>query len=615
MSDDISKIGIDLGTTYTTVCYVNNRKQPLENDYIEVYRPVESIGSVPSAVAYHKKSNKRVFGMEARDRLGDEDYWVCQHFKMLLPLEDTPALEQFIARNPDYEIYRQRKPSQVAQDFFTDLLKAFKQDQALTSLDIVVVTMPLVWRGLGHQLDGNTGSARNKLAGAVRAACQALNPAGKQARIEVKSEPEAAAGYFAHEYLRKNHKPFVGKMLLLDYGGGTLDITLAEVALNSKGAIDLSTIESSGKGKPLDFALGAAGVAYDRCLLELVLAKKKTTLSDEDRAFYLRELENAKRQPNVRTSLNDWVVKGEGEAHAFNFQRMKVYPQDCEQAFNTVNLPALKEALDEIFAADPDLPESLDLMAVLVGGFSNLAFVEHEVRRRLGIKIIDIEDQSDPRLSLNRKEDRQFAIAMGAALVAARQLHIDDSKTDFQIGAWAQTAMESGWGWRYYQLIERNTPYKDLAEPRWAGNAEGHVFSGGGGGFNLSYSETGNPHVMPRRIPLNVAKLQGKGKTSSLRALVPGWESKDTRWTVGFSIKPDEDDISGEVQILVHFKNLQSNQSKSYLISQIKQLADEVLEHNPAIEAPYEAAYKEFMAQRKPKDNKDGTGKKSTDKK
>lgn len=54
----MSKIGIDLGTTYTTLCYVNERKQPLEDGYIEVYRPVDT-GSVPSAVAYHKKTGLR----------------------------------------------------------------------------------------------------------------------------------------------------------------------------------------------------------------------------------------------------------------------------------------------------------------------------------------------------------------------------------------------------------------------------------------------------------------------------------------------------------------------------------------------------------------------------
>jgi hypothetical protein len=189
----------------------------------------------------------------------------------------------------------------------------------------------------------------------------------------------------------------------------------------------------------------------------------------------------------------------------------------------------------------------------------------------------------------------------------------NDGKTDFQIGFWAQVASETGWGWRYYPLIERNTPCKDLAEPRWIGDAQGHMsFSGGGGGLNLGYSETGNPNVMPRRIPLNMALFQGQGQTPSLSALVPGWENKGTRWAVGFSVKPGEDDISGEVQILVHFKNLKSNQSQSYSISQIRQLADQVLVHDPAIEAPYEAAYKAFMARRRPEDgqdSKDSTGK------
>ncbi|WP_395668232.1 Hsp70 family protein [Rhodoferax sp.] len=605
----MSKIGIDLGTTYTTVCYVNERKQPLEDGYIEVYRPVDT-GSVPSAVAYHKKSGKRTYGAAARDRVGDEDYWVYQHFKMLLALEDTPKLEEFVAAHPEYEPYRQRKPSEVAKDFFTDLLSAFKQDQAASKLEKVVVTMPLVWRGLGQQLDGNTGSARHKLVGAIKAACQVLNPPGVQARIEVKSEPEAAAGYFAHEYLRKHNKPFVGKMLVVDYGGGTLDLTLAEVAWNDKGMIELSTLENSGKGKPLDFALGAAGVAYDRALLKHMLDKKNSTLSAEDTAYYLNELERAKRQSTVRTSLNEWVVKGDGEEQSFNFQRIKVYPEDCEKAFQTVNAAALEEAMDEVFAAYPALPQSPELMAVLAGGFSNLAFVEHAVRRRMGISE-DIEDQSDARLSLNRKEDRQFAIAMGAALVSAQLLDIDDSKTDFQIGFWAQANLTTGWGWRYFQIIERNTPYPQLVNPCWAQSATGDVIqlSGGGGVLNLGYSETGNPKVMPRRIPLDAAKLNGTGKTTNLSNLVPGWQNKDTKWTLGFSVRPDEDDVSGEAQILVHFQNLQSQEIRAYPINQLKQLADVLLVHDPVVEAPYDEAFKAFMASRQPSKLKGKSGK------
>lgn len=595
----MSKIGIDLGTTYTTVCYVNEWKRPLDDGYVEVYRPVDT-GSVPSAVAYHKKTGKRTFGASARDRLGDEDYFVYQHFKMLLALEDTPALEQFIAQNPDYEPYRQRRPSEVATDFFTDLLSAFKHDQAVSALDNVVVTMPLVWRGLGQQMEGNTGSARHKLVGAVKAACEAINPGGKKARIEVKSEPEAAAGYFAHEYLRKHGKPFVGKMLVVDFGGGTLDLTLAEVNWNAKGTIELSTLENSGKGKPVNFALGAAGVAYDRALLQQMLEKKKQTLSAEDTAYYLNELERAKRQSTVRTSLNEWVVKGEGDEQAFNFQRIKVYPQDCEAAFKSVNAPALEEALDEVFAAYPALPKSPDLMAVLAGGFSNLAFVEHAVRRRMGI-VENIEDQSDPRLSLNRKEDRQFAIAMGAALVSAQQLNIDDSKTDFQIGFWAQAPLPSGWGWRYFQIVERNTPYPQLASPRWACDAAGNPLqlSGGGSVLNLGYSETGNPKVMPRRIPLAEARLNGGGKESSLSALVPDWQTKDTKWTLGFSVQPDDEGISGEVRILVHFRNLLSDQTCSFPINQLKQLADVPLVHDRDVESPYEEAFRAFLAERK----------------
>lgn len=44
--------------------------------------------------------------------------------------------------------------------------------------------------------------------------------------VEVVSEPEAASAYFAYNYEAETSKSFNGYLLLIDYGGGTLDITL-----------------------------------------------------------------------------------------------------------------------------------------------------------------------------------------------------------------------------------------------------------------------------------------------------------------------------------------------------------------------------------------------------
>ena len=48
--------------------------------------------------------------------------------------------------------------------------------------------------------------------------------------VQVVTEPEAASAYFAYHYEKETGKPFNGSLLLIDYGGGTLDITLTRIA-------------------------------------------------------------------------------------------------------------------------------------------------------------------------------------------------------------------------------------------------------------------------------------------------------------------------------------------------------------------------------------------------
>ncbi|SFU83453.1 hypothetical protein SAMN04489707_102521 [Paenacidovorax caeni] len=595
----MSKIGIDFGTTYTTLCYVNESRRSDDENYIEVFR-AEDHGSVPSAMAYHKKKGVRNFGSAARGLIADDSYQVFQHFKMLLAMEGTSELDAYISNNPEYEPYKNKKPSDVTRDFLTDLLKAFKRDQNIERLETVVITIPLVWRALGQQLNGNTGSAQHKLLGALRAACQALELKGPPPKITIKSEPEAAAGYFAHEYKKrsKNKEPLTGKLLVVDYGGGTLDLTLAEVGWSKQNLIELSVLETSGRGKSLDFALGAAGVAYDKALLNTILNGR--SLSAEDTSDHLNTLETKKRHDNVRNTLNEWVVQNypedEDQEQAFNVNRLKVLPKDCLAAYKAVNDPHLQAALDEVFSGFPDLAKSTDLKVVLAGGFSNLAFVEHAIRERMGIPL-NVEDRTDPRLAHNRSQDRHFSIAMGAALVAAQLLHIDDSKTEYQIGFWAQAMLPNGqWGWKYFQIIDRHVPYKDLAQPRWARDMGGNTITltGGGGGLILGFSDTGNTQYAPRRIPLDQTRLSGA--ESKLKKLVPGWENSQTRWSFGFSVQPDEEGISGEARVLIHFINLDNNRQQAYPINELMQLLEQVVISDESPSDPYVEAYRAYVA-------------------
>lgn len=559
----MSKIGIDLGTTYTTLCYVNERKQPLDVGYIEVFRDGENL-SIPSMVAYEKATGAFVaIGDSARDLVGDVGHTVFQHFKMLLAKEDTPELESFIAQRPDYAMYLEKKPSQVAQDFLFHLLSGFKNSQSVEHIDKVVITIPLVWDGLAQQLGGNTGNAKARVLTALKAACAELAPAGKKTQIQVKSEPEAAAGYFAHEHLRQEGQAFEGDMLVVDYGGGTLDLTLAQVQRKPDGTVALSTKEVSGGGKSLDHGLGVAGVAYDQKLAEIVLGERRSEFSAQKWQSFLNILEQKKRQGTVRKAINRYSVLHVNK-QAFNFEDgTRVMPQDCEKAFNAANRDHLKVALEEVCGGDDKLKrlKDPDIKVVLVGGFSNLPFVELFVRESMGIeKELDSAGElkrplTDKRMSLNRTQDRQCAIAMGAALVAAQQLSIDDQKTRFHLGFWVRTTNGDDLGYR--EIFPKGLPYDQLKETKWAmsSDAKHPVALSGGGGLVFGYKESSDRSVTPRAIKSEDLRLRGGNGKQSFAALIPEY-SGDCMWNIGFCVRLDENDSTGDPEFYLVVRNI-----------------------------------------------------------
>lgn len=49
-------------------------------------------------------------------------------------------------------------------------------------------------------------------------------------QFSFQSEPVSAAAYFCRQWKKTQNSPFLGKLLVIDYGGGTLDVTLCEVS-------------------------------------------------------------------------------------------------------------------------------------------------------------------------------------------------------------------------------------------------------------------------------------------------------------------------------------------------------------------------------------------------
>lgn len=558
----MKKIGIDFGTTYSTICYVNESFQPGDGNYLVPYETGSGDTLIPTAVAYHidDASADVLVGREALDMVDNPEYHVCRHFKMLLALEGTPQLEQFIAEHPDYVMYASHAPSKVAHDFFVHLLQWYQRANQVGKIEKIVLTMPLVWTGFDQQLHENTGNAQKLLSQALQTASTTVCGGKHKPKVEIRSEPEAAAGYFAYLYKLQQGQYLNGQMLVVDHGGGTLDVTLADVAHSDQG-INVASKARSGKGRQLDYALGVAGVAYDRALADLALKNAKRKLDGASMSEFLDKLEYNKRQDGMRTRLNAFHTRGINN-QGMNVKGVQIMPVLCKQAFAAVNEQPLQQALEEVFQEHEQVAKSPNLHVALAGGFSNLPFVEHLVRRYFGAKE-DIDDKTDKRFALSTLAQRTHAIAMGAALVAAQRVTIDD-KLHYEIGVFVYTIAT---GEVFEPVIAYGTEYKQLQQVIWMSTP----VQGGAEGIKLGLKESGRADRAPRPFRLKgLNDGQNRLGVVSAKSMVPDYEPS-SYYRIGFSVPADDDEggVSGRHDLIIHFRNEATGKERAFPIGEV----------------------------------------------
>ena len=82
----------------------------------------------------------------------------------------------------------------------------------------------------------------------------------------------AAGAYFLNNYKEQNQNSFNGHLLVFDYGGGTLDITLLETTNEH-----IKVLKRSGQGNN-KLEIGKAGALFDE---KVVMSLYKTTFGEE----------------------------------------------------------------------------------------------------------------------------------------------------------------------------------------------------------------------------------------------------------------------------------------------------------------------------------------------
>ncbi len=247
-------IGMDFGSTYSILSRFRQ-----EHEVIEVLEDGGS-ASIPSVVSTNDK-NKVNIGNYAKAKTGKKGFRTFKAFKMLL-LESN---DRFINDRQYDKVY---SPKWATQEFMNNLVQKAQKTFKETAIEHMVVGAPDVWF---HSFETLSGRAM------VRDICASID--GVQ-DVRIVSEPVLASAYFAYNYQKISKKPFEGNILIVDYGGGTLDLSLTEIKSVNGNAAEIKMLESNGAGENTDHSIGNAGIVYMESLMEHILRKHNPKEAD-----------------------------------------------------------------------------------------------------------------------------------------------------------------------------------------------------------------------------------------------------------------------------------------------------------------------------------------------
>ena len=400
------KIGVDFGTTNSIISFLPKGGEPQEYN-----NPCEGAQYTSSAICY--KGTDTIIGQNAfimsEDEEGDEVY---RFFKMFL-------------NDPDLKAWKGAKdPTKVAEDFLRELLISEENncsfEQAKEKIDSIALTVPAFW----DESENNLGLSNVK---------KVIEKLGFK-KIRLLSEPQAAAAYYLWWHEQNRDRPFEGKLLVCDMGGGTFDVSLVQASSHEPSAYEIKVLFNTGDGRN---GLGGAGVAFDSAICNRALEEitgEDISEAGKNGRILLRDFEKAKitqftRRLSIIKSFEDKVFAGQSTQNMPPLFKVGY-------ANNTLSIPITGELLQEVFKEEirPDIEKVLNKLKnylkkygqdfdkiIIVGGFGRFVLVKQAIMDILGLsrdstKLDDFGGASDGR----------YAIARGAALVAEGIVSVEE---------------------------------------------------------------------------------------------------------------------------------------------------------------------------------------------
>ena len=336
-------IGIDLGTTFSAIASLDDLGNP------EVLASIEDNRKITASAIYIEGKNV-IVGDKALNYIKDEPKKVILQTKREMENDVVYSIDQGKWTN-DNDLVDAYTPAQVSalilkklKDYTTDVKKA-------------VITVPAMF---------------------AEKARQATLDAAKMADIEVIeliNEPTAAVLHYAS-------LPGVevgGRVMIFDLGGGTFDVTFAEVK-NKK--VDVLT--SRG-----DKYLG--GKDFDWEITKLIKKKyhdiHKVDIDIENNKEYIQKAEEVKKILSVKNKASTNIDGPKG------LQQIEITQEEFEESIQTY-IEKIKMLIEEAMDASGMKPSRIN-QTLLVGGSTRIPIITKVLTKIMGkppIKGVNVDE-------------------------------------------------------------------------------------------------------------------------------------------------------------------------------------------------------------------------------
>ena len=351
-------VGIDLGTTFSAIAYLNDLGKPEIAPNFENNQRI-----LPSVVYIDGKSKKVQVGEKALDALITEPDNVVQAVKKQMENECVWSTKRgkFIEKNTADAGDDEYTPAQIS----SLILKKLAEFNEGTNK--VVVTVPAMF----------AESARRATSDAVKIAGLEL--------VNLINEPTAAILYYASI-------PDVdvsGKIMVFDLGGGTFDVSIADVN-NTEIEILTSRGDKNLGGHDFDnFIVSEMVKAYEK--------EKGKPLSDQDQRKLMPIAEKIKKALSFKQETSEFIDGPEGP---FEF---KLTREEFNQLIS-LKITQIKMLMEEALDNANLKPEHVD-QTLLVGGSTRIPEIVNVITNFMGkppVKGVNVDE----------------AVALGAAYSA-----------------------------------------------------------------------------------------------------------------------------------------------------------------------------------------------------